>query len=453
MNSLLRLVAVLCVIALPVLAQDKPNFVVVLGDDVGWDAFGCTGSTTARTPNVDTLATQSIQLDRFYCSVSQCAPIRAELYTGLYPNHNGVKANHSKSKRDVLNVADHLKPLGYRIGLTGKSHFGLGKERFDKIPGFPEGANGSIGEYDLSGVREYISKSDEPFCVFICSVHAHHPWDQGDESKFPVDKLKLPPHYIDTPSARLAIAKHAAEVEEYDRQLGDTVAMLKELKLEDNTVLIFLSEQGIAMPRGKWSPYDYGSRALCLARWPGKIKPRKSSAITMYCDIVPTLVDLAGGKTPGLDGKSLRDVWLGDADTHRDAAFISNVHPFWQKAVVTDQYKLIWTGHPEREHIWGNFNAKGKFFAKPWAEWLEAAKTDKDAARKVQHVLHPAPYELYRIDKDPYEVNNLAENPEYATKVQTLKTQLLALMKSADEPLEPPPPKAPKQKKKKERKK
>ncbi len=143
-------------------AVDKPNFVTVLGDDVGWDAFGCTGTSFARTPNIDELSTQSLHMDRFYCSVSQCAPLRAELYTGLYPNHNGVLANaRSVNRPGVKNVADHLKPLGYRIGLTGKKHFGKGTVKFDKIAGFPEGANGSIGEYSLDGVKSYIQIGQE----------------------------------------------------------------------------------------------------------------------------------------------------------------------------------------------------------------------------------------------------------------------------------------------------
>ena len=122
--------------------------------------------------------------------------------------------------------------------------------------------------------------------------------------------------------------------------------------MEKDTILIFLSEQGIAMPRGKWSPYEHGSRALCLAHWEGRILPRKTNALAMYCDIVPTLIDFAGGEDPLLDGTSLMGLWTSKKiKDHRKEVLISNVHPFWQKAIVTDTYKLVWTGHPEREHI------------------------------------------------------------------------------------------------------
>lgn len=425
-------------------ANRQPNFVIVLADDVGWDAFGCTGAPHARTPNIDRLARESILIDRLYCSVSQCAPLRAEFYTGLLPMRNGVLANAQKEERiGVLNIADHLRPLGYRVGLTGKSHFRLGKGDFDKIDGFPGNANGDISKYDLGGVRAYIRESlsaGSPFCIFICSVHAHHPWTVGDESHFPHQRLKLPPHYADTPATRKAIAIHAAEVEEFDRQVGDTRALLQDLKLEKDTMLIVLSEQGIAMPRGKWSPYEHGSRALCVAHWPGRIAPQKTSAIAMYCDFVPTFIDLAGGhpETP-LDGKSLKSLWFGESDKHRRSAFISNRHPFWQKAIVTEQYKFIWTGFPEEEHLFSSFTSK-KFFARAWTEWIQLSPSDETVAAKAQHVLHPNRYELYDIQKDPYEINNLAANPEHQGLKMELLAELKQLMTDAGESLEPERP-------------
>ena len=428
----------------PALAQkDSPNFIIIIGDDVGWDAFGCTGMEEARTPAIDQLASESTMMTRFYCSVSQCAPLRAELYTGLLPKNNGVLANAKKEKRDgVKNIADHLKPLGYKVGLSGKKHFGLGTAKIDLIPGFASGANGSNQVHSFDGVEKYISQAKQEgssFCVIIGATHAHHPWDHGKESNFPTDRIQLRPHYIDTPTARQAVAKHAAEVEVLDQQVRETRELMKKMDLEKNTILIFLSEQGIAMPRGKWSPYEHGSRALCLAHWKGRILPRITPALAMYCDIVPTLVDFAGGEDPLLDGKSLTGLWMEkEVKNHRDEVLISNVHPFWQKAIVTDTYKLIWTGHPEREHIWGNFNSKGKFFAKPWAEWIEKAKTHATAARKVERILQPKTFELYDIVSDPYETKDLASKAKHKQRIKTLHEKLKSLMAECGESTTPP---------------
>jgi len=430
----------------------RPNFIIIIGDDVGWDAFGCTGMKEARTPSIDKLASESCMMTRFYCSVSQCAPLRAELYTGLLPKNNGVLANAVKEKRTgVKNIADHLIPLGYKVGLSGKKHFGLGSAKIDVIPGFASNANGSNQVHSFDGVEEYVSrakKEGSSFCVIIGTTHAHHPWDHGKESNYPLEKVNLRPHYIDTPAARQAVAKHAAEVEVLDQQVRETRELMKKMDLEKDTILIFLSEQGIAMPRGKWSPYEHGSRAICLAHWKGHILPWETSALAMYCDVVPTLVDFAGGKNLGLDGRSLKGLWMDkQVKRHRKEVLISNVHPFWQKAIVTDTYKLIWTGHPEKEHIWGNFTSKGKFFAKPWAEWKEKAQTDETAARKVERVLQPKAFELYNVVSDPYEINDLAGLPEHQKRISSLRTKLKNLMTDCDESTTPPAATMPKKKK------
>jgi len=429
-----------------------PNFIIIIGDDVGWDAFGCTGMKETRTPAIDKLAEESCMMTRFYCSVSQCGPLRAELYTGLLPKNNGVLANAKKEKRTgVKNIADHLIPLGYKVGLSGKKHFGLGTAKIDMIPGFASNANGSNQVHSFDGVEEYVTeakKEGNSFCVIIGSTHAHHPWDHGKESNFPTDQIQLRPHYVDTPAARKAVAKHAAEVEVLDRQVRETRELMKKMDLEKDTILIFLSEQGIAMPRGKWSPYEHGSRALCLAQWKGRILPKKTHALAMYCDVVPTLVDFAGGKDPGLDGRSLKELWTTkQVKNHREEILISNVHPFWQKAIVTDTYKLIWTGHPEREHVFNNFTSKSKFFAKPWAEWKDKAERDERAANKVQRVLQPKALELYDVVVDPYEINDLSNLPEHEKRIATLKAKLKKLMSDCGESIIPPEVTSSKQKK------
>ena len=152
-------------------SEVKPNFIIVIGDDVGWDAFRCTGMKEARTPAIDQLAKESTMMSRFYCSVSQCAPLRAELYTGLFPKNNGVLANAKKEKRvGVKNIADFLIPLGYKVGLSGKKHFGLGTAKIDQIPGFATGANGSNQIHTFDGVEEYIfqaKREGSSFCVII----------------------------------------------------------------------------------------------------------------------------------------------------------------------------------------------------------------------------------------------------------------------------------------------
>lgn len=421
----------------PVLADEKPNFVIVLGDDASWSSFGCVDAGLyTRTPNIDKLATQGIRFTNMSVSGAMCAPARQELYTGLLPPTSGIYGNGNKLKGEFENLGTYLKSLGYHVGLTGKVHFSSSKP-FPKIPGFTHDANDSAPTWELNGVKQFIETAqagNKPFCVVLGSVHAHHPWTVGDVSKFPLDKIIIPPHMVDGPVTRECLARHAAEVEDLDNQVGATMKLLDTMNLNDNTVLIFLSEQGTAMPNGKYTVYDYGTKALGLVRWPGTIQPGSvTDAVAMYCDITPTLVEIAGGKTADTDGKSLLSVLKGETSDHREHAYLVNqVDGYSQRAIRNKEYKLIWTP-PENgdfylEVMMSPSRAKGKLFGRAWQEWLQIAKTDPDAQAKVDRVVKHPEFELYNIKNDPWELENLADNPEYAPKVQEMRAQLKAEM-------------------------
>jgi len=434
-------------------AGERPNFVIVLADDVSWSSFGCVdGGLYTRTPNIDKLASEGIRFTNFMCSVAQCGPVRHELYTGLLPPTSGVYSNGSKPRGDYQNIANYLGDLGYKVGLTGKTHFNVSD--FHKIPGFESNGNHSAPAWKMSGVKQFIETSqseNKPFCVVVASVNAHHPWTVGDPSHFPLDQIVVPPHMVDTPVTRKALAIHAAEVEVLDKQVGATMKLLDDLKLADNTVLIFLSEQGTALPNGKWSVYDYGTRALCLVRWPGKIKPAVTDTVAMYCDISSTLVDIAGGEAPATDGKSLYSVLKGETSHHRDHAYL--VHQaggYTQRAIRNKQFKLVW--NPEREvDYYLDVLMKptsGKFFARAWREWLKKAQTDPAAQAKIDRVVKHPEFELYDIKNDPWELNNLADKPEHTQKLREMHVQLKADMEKLKDAFSTVDPKAAKRAKK-----
>lgn len=435
--------------------EKRPNFVIVIADDVSWSSFGCVDAGLyTRTPNIDKLASQGMRFKNFSCSGAQCSPTRHELYTGLLPPSSGVYANGNKVAGDYKNVVNYLGDLGYNVGLTGKIHFNT-KSKFQKVPGFTVGANENVPTWEMSGVKQFIETSqteDKPFCMVIGSVHAHHPWTIGDVSNFPLDKIVVPPHMVDGPITRECLAKHAAEVEDLDNQVGATMKLLEDMKLAENTVLIFLSEQGTAMPNGKWSIYDYGTKALCLVRWPGEIKPAVTDAVAMYCDIVPTLVDIAGGKAPSTNGNSLFPVLKGETSVHREHAYLVHQYSgFTQRAIRNKEFKLIWTPKQENDYRLDVMmeTSSSKFFAQAWTEWVEKAKTYPVAQEKINRVVKHPEFELYNIKNDPWELNNLASEPEYAQKVEEMHIQLKSDMERLNDSFSTVDPK----KKKKEGKK
>jgi len=421
-------------------SEKKPNFLIIMADDVSWSSFGCADSGLfTRTPNIDTLATEGVRFTNFFCASAQCAPVRHELYTGLLPPSSGVYDNGNKPRAKYRNVVDYLGAAGYDVGLAGKLHFSS-RSKFTKVGGFTSNCNHSAPTWSLDGAKDFISKAqseDQPFCLFICSVHAHHPWTIGDSSRFPADNMALPPHMVDGPVTRACMSEHAAEVEDLDNQVGAAMKLLKDMKLEEDTVLIFLSEQGTAMPNGKWSIYDFGCRALCTVRWPGKIKPGTTTdAIAMYCDIVPTLVDFAGGTiSDKIDGRSLSKVLLSDdtSESRKHALLFGQKH-LKQRALRKKDYKLIW--NPNTDEVYNQPNIMGskgtKRFHDAWQEWIEMAATDPMAKAKVDRIIKHPEFELYDVGNDPFETKNLADNPEHSQRVKNMLSELkkeLAMLK------------------------
>ncbi len=251
-----------------------------------------------------------------------CSPTRHCLYTGLYPVKSGAYPNHTFAKPGTRSIAHYLGEAGYPVALSGKSHVSPREV-------FPFDYSGEKNNPDLDAIDALMAdskSSGKPFCLFACSNEPHMPYNLGDPSAYPPDKLQLPPHYVDTPETRSQFSKYLAEISYFDWQVGEIVKLLDKHGLADNTLVIVLSEQGNAFPFAKWTCYERGLQSGLIARWPGKIKPGTSSdAMVEYVDIVPTFLDAAGAEIPEvLEGKSFLPVLAGKADEHK--AFSFGIH-------------------------------------------------------------------------------------------------------------------------------
>ena len=164
----------------------KPNFVILLADDISSDSIGCYGSKNPHTtPHIDKLAESGIRFENMFVSEAICAPARAELYTGLMPQRNGTFRNHQSSNPNIKSVVHYLNDLGYRVGLAGKKHIAPQKVySFEKIDGIcGKAAEPKPEPDDWSGVQNFIQRdAAQPFCIVIGSIHAHSPWTVGDTS-------------------------------------------------------------------------------------------------------------------------------------------------------------------------------------------------------------------------------------------------------------------------------
>ncbi len=411
-----------------VAAESRPNFVFIIADDCTHRDLGCYGGQ-AHTPNIDQLTKEGIRFTHCFQAAPMCSPTRHNIYTGLYPVKSGAYPNHTFVKPGTESVVQYLQPLGYRVALSGKTHISP-RTIFD----FEYSGKGNNPDPEaIDQLFRECQSTQTPFCLFACSNEPHSPWNKGDASRYPADKVKLPPYFVDTPQTRTDMSHYLAEITYYDGQVGMVLDLLKKHHLDRNTLVIVTSEQGSSFPFGKWTCYDTGLQSAFIARWPGKIQPGTvSDTLIEYVDVLPTFLEAAQADRPAkLDGKSLLPVLTGQADTHKDHVFgihttrgiINGSDFFGIRSVRGKRFKYICNLTPDVTFT--NACTKSKTFS----SWKEKAETDKDAAEKVRRYQYRPGEELYELEQDPYEWNNLAGDARYAKIQAELKSQLAAWMK------------------------
>jgi len=429
-------------------APEQPNFLIIMADDCTYSDLPIYGGRNAHTPNIDRLASQGLIFNRAYLSEAMCQPCRAELFTGQYPMRNGCAWNHSASLPTVRSMPHYLQPLGYRVGLAGKVHVKPPQAfPFELVGGFDRNCvRNPTRPHDLGPVREFVTRDrGRPFCLVVALVEPHVPWVMGDPSQYPPGRLALPPYLADTPLTRRHFARYLAEITYMDTQVGDLLRVLDEVGVTDQTLVLFTSEQGGQFPGCKWTNWDVGLHTAMVARWPGQIKPgRRTDALVQYADLLPTLLD-AAGRRPAVaefDGRSFLAVLLGETDQHR--RYVYGVHnnvpegpPYPIRTVFDGRYRYIRNLRPEEiyieKHLMG-VSGDGSLNNPYWATWLWHAASDSHTYRLVKRYLHRPAEELYETAADPYELRNLAHNPDYAEIKARLGAELDRWMKQQQDP-------------------
>ncbi len=434
--NLYRITLVFSIFAIASLSSAaKPNFVFVLADDLSYFDVGCYGGQ-AHTPNMDGLAAEGMRFDNCFQAAPTCSPTRHNIYTGQSPFKTGAYPNHTFANPGVKSIIHYLKPLGYRVALSGKTHI-----RPKSV--FPFLYLGEGKNPDFKAVENFMKScvdSDTPFCLFLTSNEPHAPWDKGDASRYPPDELDLPYTWVDTPETRDAYSRYLAETTYFDRQVGQALSLIDKYGLTNDTVFIATTEQGSSFPHAKWTLYDAGLHTGFIVRWPREVEAGSTcDALIEYSDIVPTFVEIAGGKPdPILDGKSLVPLLRGESDSHKQYVFSEMT----TKGIINapDHYGIRSARSLQFKYIW-NFTPEVKFEnvvtipeGTKWGEstvfnsWKRKGEYDPDAAEKVRRYHYRAEEELYFVEEDYHEWNNLADDPEYAGVKRRLRRELLAWM-------------------------
>ena len=445
---MLRLLCLFSIfIFMDIYAREKSNFLIIMADDCTYNDLPVYGGKNAKTPNIDLLAKNGLTFNQSYVATAMCQPARSELYTGLYPFSNGSSWNHSASIPGTRSMPQILGKLGYRVGIAGKVHVKPHSVYpFQYVKGFEKSCvKKETVDHDTKGILEFM-KADKPFCQVVCLVEPHVPWTMGDNSKYPVDKIKLPPNIADTPVTRQCFSNYLAEITYMDSQVGDILKALEESGKKDNTIVIFTSEQGSQFPGSKWTNWNTGLHTAFIISQPGKIpQNERTDALIQYADVLPTLVDIAGGSaTETFDGTSFKEVLFNNKKTHRTYVYGSHNNvpegsPYPIRSISNGKYRYIVNLKPDVKYYEKHLmvmegNTKGRLASMYWRTWVKGAETDPQIKTLHDRYVNRPAEELYHTLNDAYEMNNLAKNIEYAPIKKELKMELEKWMTEIGDP-------------------
>lgn len=418
-------------------SAERPNLLLFMADDMTYTDVGCFGNADVKTSNIDRLASEGVRFTRCYNAAPTCSPLRQSLMTGIYPVRNGAHPNHSRVYDGVRSLPHYLEPLGYRTAIVGKRHEAPAAAFPFEMLGGSHGDGGKTpdgADLPLEKAREFMTRDrSQPWCLFVTSNQPHTPWNRGDASAYPPSSLRVPPYLVDTPELRNGLSKYYAEITYMDGQVGQVLNDLDEFGLADNTVVLWLSEQGSQLPFGKWTCYEMGIHAAAVLRWPEVVtKGSTTKALISYVDIVPTFVELAGGDPTQLDvdGKSFARLLDGRASSHNDIIFSTNTtrgiyhgsEAFATRSATDGRWLYIRNLHSDAE-FQNSVTHRGPIYA----SWKHV-ETDFAQSRVRAYVKRPAE-ELFDLQHDPWCLTNLSGSTGNAAIESELSSRMDGWMK------------------------
>jgi arylsulfatase A-like enzyme len=412
--------------------SSRPNVIVLVGDDLGWRDTGPYGNRFIRTPTIDQLARSGLRVEYAFGTTPQCSPSRISTLTGKYAHAVGAEDLHTPLPEGERILPSLLRKQGYVTGHMAKTHYGPNAERQFQWYA-PKIAEGFPAFLDSAGTR--------PFFLWVGFHEPHRPYEAAAAaSRHSPGRVVVSPHLADTPGTRKDLALYYDAIARMDDQIGLLLAELGRRKLSDNTLVVFLSDNGAPFPREKGTLYDSGTRTPLILSWPGHIRAGwvYDRGLVTTVDLAPTILDLAGVTRPEtMQGQSFGAL-LTQPDSYPGRTYVFSERNWHdcdehQRAVRSKGYKLIRTDAYTALPLCtaADIGASPSFLA------LRArAKANRltPAQRRLFEVPR-ARLELYDLAADPWELRNLADVPAYAQTVRELAGVLQEWMEqSADFP-------------------
>lgn len=463
-----------------VLRSNLPNIVLIVADDHGTNDLGCYGNAAVKTPNLDYLASEGIRFTKAHCTSASCSASRSVILTGLYNHANGHFGHqhhyhHFSAFDHVYSLPVYLEKLaGYHTGRIGKYHLAPEKVfHFQDVMHANQRNPVAMADSCVSFIQE---NKKHPFFLYFCTSDPHRAQPVNDqplapdsfgnikgghvgveESYFTTEDVIVPPYLPESGACREELAQYYQSVARVDYGVGKLFTHLKDAGVWDNTVIIYISDNGIAFAGAKTTMYQPGINLPCLIKNAGGANAGEiSDAMINWADLTPTILDLAGvlpeanalmkervddpemnwnnTANETLQGRSFKSVLenvhaAGWDETYASHTFHEITMYYPMKSVITRKFKLIWNiawqlPYPHASDLWAS------------STWQVALKngTGMYAGRSIADFTHRSEFELYDLEKDPFETRNLAGNAAYASELEALKDKIHDFQERTNDP-------------------
>lgn len=435
-------------------AADRPNILLFTADDLHAGSLGVYGGKVENlTPHLDAFAAESLLFTKAHVNAAICAPCRAIIATGRY-SHNSGAMGFMPAREDVPDIVTTLKAAGYHTGILGKVNHSTPKKSMTWDYAFDQkdlgnGRNPGIYYQRSKVFLEQAQAENKPFYFMVNSHDPHRPYCNPDKltkgaampSKVYKPKDVAVPGFLpDLPGVRAELAMYLNSTRRLDDTFGKVMQALEESGTAKNTLVLFITDNGIAVPFAKCNAWFHSTRTPLLVRWPGVVKPetRDERHFVSVVDFFATFVDVAGVKDPaGLDGRSFLPLLKGQSQEGRDYVFTqidskAGGASVPMRCVQNETFGYIYNPFSDGKY-WYRNNNEGRTMAAMNA----AAKTDPAIKARVDLFRYRVPEEFYNLKTDPDCLHNLIDDPAHAEQIEQLRGRLADHMKRTNDPMLP----------------
>ncbi len=425
---------------------DQPNIILIIADDVSWNDIGPYGNPHIRTPNLDQLAKDGMLFNEAFLTTSSCSPSRTSIISGLYPHNTDAEQLSWPLPQEKKTFVKELKNAGYWTGLAGKYHLGNAvKDDFDVLlemqwKDAPIGLDRKLVG-DGSGCDDWIKllqnrPKDKPFFAWLASFDAHRPFYKGiSDNPHNPENVIIPPYMPNTAKVKEDFALYYDEIARMDDYIGKVVSEIEHQGLTENTMIVFIADNGRAFPRDKTTLYDGGIKTPWIVKWPAKVKAETScNSLVSAIDIAPTFMKVAGLEPiPDFEGKDFTPL-LNEPKLkiHDEIYAEDHFHDYedYTRAVRTKQYKYVKNYYDDLPDTPSADIVRGR----SWQNMLTQKETGTLNTAQLKCFKNPRDKEeLFDIVADPYELHNLALDSKYNRVLNDMRHKLATFRRTTND--------------------